>query len=351
MIGFALEGGGAKGAYQAGAYIALIQNGIKPDIIAGTSIGSLNAALMAQGDIKKLVDLWLNTTTDIFGINSEIIEKIKHKKFTKNDIKPTYDNILSIIKNKGIDTSEYFKIIKDNVDEEKLRKSKVKFGLITVKLDGIPKPLELTIDDIPKGKVAEYILASCYLPVFKLNPIIDNNYYLDGGFYNNVPISLVQNYGCKTVYSLRIKGIGFRRNKINKDTKVIDIISRKSLGQTIIFDRESNERNMRLGYYDALKVIKNLDGINYYFKYKNNKYYDRIVRNVDKKVLNWLKIRYRVRTNKDLIIKVIEKILVDNNVDIFNVLDIKKCIFKMKYNYLDIKDDNIKSFIKSCKLL
>ena len=86
MIGFALEGGGAKGAYQAGAYIALIQNGIKPDIIAGTSIGSLNAALMAQGDIKKLVDLWLNTTTDIFGINSEIIEKIKLKKFTKNDI-------------------------------------------------------------------------------------------------------------------------------------------------------------------------------------------------------------------------------------------------------------------------
>ena len=53
MIGFALEGGGAKGAYQAGAYIALVTNGIKPKIIAGTSIGSLNAALMAQGDIKK----------------------------------------------------------------------------------------------------------------------------------------------------------------------------------------------------------------------------------------------------------------------------------------------------------
>jgi NTE family protein len=54
MIGFALEGGGAKGAYQVGAYKALIENHIKPSIIAGTSIGSLNAAMMAQGDYKKL---------------------------------------------------------------------------------------------------------------------------------------------------------------------------------------------------------------------------------------------------------------------------------------------------------
>ena len=58
MIGFALEGGGAKGAYQAGAYIALRKRHIKPAIIAGTSIGSLNAALMVQGDIKKLLVLY-----------------------------------------------------------------------------------------------------------------------------------------------------------------------------------------------------------------------------------------------------------------------------------------------------
>ena len=81
MIGFALEGGGAKGAYQAGAYIALRKRHIKPAIIAGTSIGSLNAALMVQGDIKKLVSLWLNTTTDIFGISGSLAEKIKSKKF------------------------------------------------------------------------------------------------------------------------------------------------------------------------------------------------------------------------------------------------------------------------------
>ena len=80
MLGIALEGGGAKGAYQVGAYIALKKKHIKPSIIAGTSIGSVNAALMVQGDIKKLVNLWLTATTDIFGINSELAEKIKSKK-------------------------------------------------------------------------------------------------------------------------------------------------------------------------------------------------------------------------------------------------------------------------------
>lgn len=349
MIGFALEGGGAKGAYQAGAYIALRKNGIKPKIIAGTSIGSVNAALMAQGDINKLVNLWLNTTTDIFGINSDIIDHIKHKRFTKNDIKPTYTNIKKIIHNKGIDTTDFLNALKDNINEDKLRKSKIKFALITVKLDGKPIPLQLTIDDIPKGKVPEYIMASCYLPVFKMKPIIDDNYYIDGGFYNNVPLSLVQNYGCDTIYSIRIKGIGFKRNKLNKDTKVIEISPRKDLGSIILFNRESNERNMRLGYYDALKVIKHLDGIDYYFKNKKISYYKKITRKVNKKTLNYLSKRFRCKDAKDLTIKVIEHIFKENKINEFKIYNPKYCIYYIRKNIV-LKDIYLKKFINSCKI-
>ena len=350
MIGFALEGGGAKGSYQAGAYIALVKNGIKPDFIAGTSIGSVNAALMAQGDINKVVELWLNTTTDIFGINSKLIDKIKHKEFTKDDIKPSFNEIKEIIKNKGIDTTEYFNIIKNSIDEEKLRKSKTKFGLITVKLDGKPQPIEITIDDIPEGKVAEYILASCYLPIFKSKPIIDNSHYLDGGFYNNVPLDLLENQGCDTIYSIRIKGIGFVHNKLKKETKVIEIKPKKSLGQTIIFNRETNERNMKLGYYDALKVIKNLDGIDYYFKSKSDGYYNRIVRNINPRELKKLMNKFHVKTNKDLIIKIIEHEFDKNNIDVFNIYNIKLSILMLRRKY-NIQDKAIKRFINNCKII
>jgi NTE family protein len=349
MIGIALEGGGAKGAYQAGAYIALKKNKIKPSIIAGTSIGSVNAALMAQGDIKKLVNLWLNTTTDIFGINSEIIDKIKHKTFTSKDIQPTYENIKQIIKNKGIDTTEYLKIIENNIDEKRLRKSKIKFGLITVKLDGKPTPLELTIDDIPEGKVAEYILASCYLPLFKFNPIIDNNYYIDGGFYNNIPLSLVEKYGCDTIYSIKIKGLGVSRNKLNKDTKIIEIKPKVNLGNIIIFDRETNKRNICLGYYDTLKVIKNLDGFQYYFKHQDFKYYAKIISKVNVDTLNKLKIKYHIFNSKDLTIKVIEQILIENNVNKFKILNIKRTIRYIRH-HCKIKEKNLNEFINRLKI-
>ncbi len=349
MIGFALEGGGARGAYQVGAYLALTKNGIKPNMIAGTSIGSLNAALMAQGDIDKLIKLWLNTTTDIFGIDSKILEKLKHKDFTNKELKLTYNSLKNIIHNKGINTNEYFNIIDNSINEDKLRKSKVKFGLITVKLSGGIKPLELTIDNIPKDKVAEYILASCYLPVFKMQEIIDNNIYIDGGFYNNIPLSLLEKNGCNTIYSIRLGGIGIYRNKLKKDTKVIEIKPRKSLGQTIIFDRETNERNIRLGYFDTLKVIKNLDGIDYYFKSKNNEYYDKIIKNLNKNTLNKLRIRFRAVNSKELIIKIVEYLLTKNNVNKFEVLNIKYTIFKLRRT--KIKDKTIKEFIDSCKLI
>ena len=333
MVGVALEGGGAKGAYQAGSYIALRKCGIKPSIIAGTSIGSLNAAFMAQGDIKKLVNLWLNTTTDIFGINSEIIEKFKNKKFTSKDLKPAFNNIKQIIENRGIDTAEYLNIIENNINEKKLRKSKIKFGLVTVKLDGKLTPLELTIDDIPKGKVAEYILASCYLPIFKMNPIIDNNYYIDGGVYNNIPLSLVENYGCDTIYAIKIKGLGVSRNKLKRTTNVVEIKPKKNLGRTIIFDKEINEQNMKLGYYDTLKIIKKLDGINYYFKPKHDEYFLKITKNIDPKIIKKLNTKYQTNSTKDLIVNLVEEILEKNNVNKFKVLNIKKMIKYIRKNY------------------
>ena len=46
--GLVLEGGGAKGAFQCGAIKALYDNGYTFDGVAGTSIGAINAAILAQ---------------------------------------------------------------------------------------------------------------------------------------------------------------------------------------------------------------------------------------------------------------------------------------------------------------
>ncbi|HYZ15781.1 MAG TPA: patatin-like phospholipase family protein [Candidatus Acidoferrum sp.] len=53
-----LTGGGARGAYQAGAIQGLHDRGERFDLICGTSIGAVNGALLAQGDLDILTELW-----------------------------------------------------------------------------------------------------------------------------------------------------------------------------------------------------------------------------------------------------------------------------------------------------
>jgi predicted acylesterase/phospholipase RssA len=55
-----LTGGGARGSYQAGVLAGLVETGRTYDIICGTSIGAINGALLAQGNIAVLADLWSN---------------------------------------------------------------------------------------------------------------------------------------------------------------------------------------------------------------------------------------------------------------------------------------------------
>ena len=53
-----LGGGGAKGAYEIGAIAALNELGIQAGSVYGVSVGALNAAMYAQGDLERAEALW-----------------------------------------------------------------------------------------------------------------------------------------------------------------------------------------------------------------------------------------------------------------------------------------------------
>ena len=65
-----LQGGGALGAYQMGVYEALHEAGIAPDWVIGTSIGAINAALIAGSKpserIEKMCEFWSHVENDAF---------------------------------------------------------------------------------------------------------------------------------------------------------------------------------------------------------------------------------------------------------------------------------------------
>ena len=58
-----MQGGGSLGAYECGVYKILAKHGIKFDVVAGTSIGAINAAIIAgtknNDPAKALEDFWL----------------------------------------------------------------------------------------------------------------------------------------------------------------------------------------------------------------------------------------------------------------------------------------------------
>ena len=60
MRAIVLSGGGSKGAYQMGVWAALKKLNIHYDIVTGTSVGALNAALMVQKTFYKGLFFWYN---------------------------------------------------------------------------------------------------------------------------------------------------------------------------------------------------------------------------------------------------------------------------------------------------
>jgi NTE family protein len=189
MYGLTLEGGGVKGAFHMGAVKALLEEGYEFGGVTGTSIGALNGAIIAQGDFEAGYRLWENIDASLlFDIEEAQYKKLIDRRFDKELLLKLAARMGEIIENKGIDTGKMRQVVESVVDEEKLRKSATDFGLVTVSITDL-KPLELYKEEIPEGRIIDYLMASASFPGFKLNPIGDK-YFIDGGFYDNCPINL-----------------------------------------------------------------------------------------------------------------------------------------------------------------
>ena len=262
-----LEGGGAKGAYQVGAIKALKKKGIEFDTIIGTSIGAINAAFIAQGDINKLEELWQTLSfQDLMDINNELIESITNMKFSSDILNEIARKFFNAFKEKGIDTSSIRSLLEKYIDEEKLRNSNIRFGLVTYCLSNM-KPQKLFIEDIPQGKVVDYLMATSNLPVFK-RQIIDNKSFLDGGAYDNCSVEMLYEAGYKNIIAIKL----FKRRKRirnyyklskKQDLNLKIIVPSEELPFILNFETKTLNKILKYGYIDTIKQIEKLDGYKY----------------------------------------------------------------------------------------
>lgn len=336
MKGLVLEGGGVRGSYQVGAFYAFRDCKIKFKGFVGTSIGSFNAAMLASGKERELLKFWYEIDPGIaLNFDSRFVNSFNGKNETSiKALIGAFSTLKGIVKNFGIDYTKLLSIIQNVLDYDRLKFSDNDYGLVTIRISrkqGI-KPLYIYKEDIDDvDKLIEYIMASCYLPIFKHKRIIDNHYYLDGGFYDNSPFKLLIDKGYDDIYIVNIKGLGLNRG-IPDNVKVTYITPSRYTGGVLELNRKIIKDNIMMGYYDTLRVLKKLDGYKYCFKRRNNFYYKFLCRKIDKRLLRRVMNFFDVYSYKEVVLKSLEYILEKDEFDYYDVYNSYKLIKKYRKN-------------------
>ena len=276
--GLVLDGGGARGAYQIGAWKALKEAGVRINAVAGTSVGALNGALICMDDPEKAEQIWKNISfSQVMDVDDTWMEQLFDGEHRFSEILAEARRILT---ERGVDITPLKNLIQKNIDEGKIRMSGKEFCILTFSLTDF-KELDLSISDIPEGKLKDYLLASAYLIGFR-NEKLDGRRYIDGGVVNNVPLGSLVKRGYTDIIEIRIYGPGREpRVKMPEDAEVYRIGPRVKLGSIIEFDRKRSAKILKIGYYDAKRMLYGLEGIIYYIDQEHEEaWFERRMRGV-----------------------------------------------------------------------
>lgn len=258
----ALEGGGSKGAYHAGALKAIYEQGYEIEAVTGTSIGSINAAYFIQEGYEKLIDFWMNIEpSHLIPDHLESYSKSLVTGYVE-DYRKLLKEVRITLSDGGLDLTNFKKTLYDMIDEDHIRKQGIDFGLVTYSLTDM-KAMEVMLDEIPEGHLIEFLIASSYLPGFKREKLSGKS-FIDGAFHDNLPLNLLVDHGYKRIIAIESLGMGLKQKLKDQHVEVIYIRPSGDTGGTIDFRKEVNQGNIKMGYYDTLKVLKHYYGHKYY---------------------------------------------------------------------------------------
>lgn len=273
MSGLVLEGGGAKGSYHIGVWKGLRELGIPIDGVSGTSIGALNGALILQDEFDTAWQMWYDMNPSVvFKGDEALMEKIIRMDLESEDFNRVVGSLKRIFSEGGLDIAPLRALIKRNLKEDVIRQSNKVFGFVTVSLTDF-KPVDLYLPDVPQGMLGEYLMASANLPIFKLERI-DGKIFIDGGFYDNLPVRLLSQKGFKEIICVESQGIGLKQKFDATGLEVTRIIPSGPTGRTLELVPSTMRRNLEMGYYDTLRAFRHYKGKLYFVdSLRNDDYY------------------------------------------------------------------------------
>ncbi|MFP4477949.1 MAG: patatin-like phospholipase family protein [Candidatus Izemoplasmatales bacterium] len=261
-LGLCLSGGGSRGAYQVGVCKALEELGYydKIEAFSGTSIGAVNASLLATTSIDEVKKIWVEFPKENFNYIDNLMKKIRARDFSfvKNgltDIKDLEDMLDEklIIKNLR-DVEVYVTLAPAGLpDEGTLGILKSSFSHY---LRGDKKVIYSPLHKQDKEDINKQIIASCSIPFVFPAVSMNGHQTFDGGLYDNFPIKPLVEAGCDTVIVVNLQKILRFNPKKFPGIKLIEIKHKKSLGAVLNFDNEQSKKRYDLGYEDAMAYFK-----------------------------------------------------------------------------------------------
>lgn len=260
----ALEGGGARGAYQIGAWQALVEAGVQITAVAGTSVGALNGALIAMGDVERARELWSNIHySEVMDVDDEQMRDLVRGDLRELDLRKAADTLSAVIHNRGLDVTPLRNWIRQVADPAVIRASETELYIVTYSVSE-KKELELRAKDLRDEELHDMLLASAYLPAFRAERM-EGKLYADGGVRDVLPLHVLIENGYTNIIAMRLYGPGIMRSvRIPQGTHVYTIAPREKLGGVLEFEAEQSRKNIRLGYFDAQRFLYGLKGRRFY---------------------------------------------------------------------------------------
>ena len=270
-LGLAMSGGGIKGAAHIGVIQALQEENIKVDIVGGTSIGSIVAALYAMEYTPKEMLKLFNYFSKLIFKNSAMYTDPRGKKLLSIQAGGLYsgENIAFAIEEAG-----KYKNIK------KLQDLKIPIVIPAVDLRDSEKYVFTNMGKINdkylnKADISIAVRASSSYPAIFAPCIYNKHKFVDGGILDNIPVEEVKKIGADKVIAVR-----FKLNKTSRTiglrstlNKAIDIMFSKIEGEEVKkadyvieidtqdvnpFDFKQSNKCYKYGYLQTKKEIANI---------------------------------------------------------------------------------------------
>jgi NTE family protein len=186
MTAFVLGGGGVLGASQVGMLRALLEEGVRPDLILGTSIGSVNGAFVAAdptpASADRLARVWRKVSEEGDFLENPFRQAARAAKYRTH----------------FLSTRPLQRLIDENLGVDRFEDLVVPFQCVAAHIESSKARW------FSAGPITPAILASCAVPGMYRPVEIDGQHFLDGGLVHSIPVGRALAMGATEIFVLQV---------------------------------------------------------------------------------------------------------------------------------------------------